>query len=1327
MDVQTLLIGLGVFVISALLIWLITSMTVRERPFEERMEHQRQMERELLLLDSRQSKHSPGTKKDKAKKKQSKKAKAVADNDVGNGLRNLADKEKDNGVKAKTSKMVELDIDPTVIETSADEPTIFTSKKKTSKSASPPVGGGKPILTNKGEKSAVRQSDEAPVMVHSRSVPKDAVELKHEHDRVDKQKLVKHTIAGRDEFAKEAGDKQVVGKHALEVVKGLGYSDVAPLVASSSTEVSKAPPAVNGASTNTKSKSHKQRESELHSDDAQGEVVVKAHVATTAASMQGPLVPDQQSKKKAKFNDTASIVGSSTEVDNLLECIHKSTLNDADARRIIDVLAARKLLTDDVAALTQTAESTKRGPKDPVVIFAKQLEEKKKEIEDEKHRTAVATDKVNELQHELSDMRQQMTAIIKQNNDQLTAQRQENVALAGHIKNLEAATAQLRTQVDPLKNQLAASHAEIQRITNENMHLAAKSQQLSGSEAKLDEMRQKVKIMDDALKSNALHNNTIENAKKTLEVKVQKLEEHNSFLEKSLRDTQIMAQHYNEAPEEMRKAELRIGTLTNELERVTAAAQRLEKELGAKQDELKLSENKLHDISRQKSEVEGRLRLADAQATELINSVKQKDLEIQASKAQLSEVLVELQLVREIPTSNSVVHNQPSEPAIEDSMVMSEVQMTSAAAPSGSSLLENGTSVESDKVELEKLREDLKHKEAECSKLRAELEILQHGDVDVQSECKDMKASLLSLTAQLGEMEKEQHETKSVLSQKEKQLIDVEARLLQKESDLAALKNHLDQKDADLANLESRVNQKDAEIADASSRLQQSTASSQDAETTIAPQSAEVPNMANFAELESRLRQKEADCVQLDDRLHQLDAKHADVVATLQQKEAVLVDVEARLHQREADYSDVTDRIKLKESEAGALEADLTGIKSSLQQRDAELEELRSCLHEKEAIVAAFETQLRQKESELAAIASETGQKQAESCEDATKQQALSDQLESIMGERNDLQTRLSKSEEEVDSLKRNLEDALLLKDNLNTYVDQVKELQSEIERLKLENSTLKESLNGMQSDLQASRTDGDATRQQELDSLHALLEEQRQNATRLEESLELAKNGGDDWLQVTETLRRLFPDRDISNESLKQHSWLSKFEQDVQQHLHKLSTAETDLCNLQSELDHSREAENKLSAQVQHYKNVLSETESILKRLQETVESEDQKNLQKVKLSEMNLQTANEELCKLREEMKGMHKTSECQDSIAERLQDTVETEEQKNLQIQLQTATEELCKLRDEMKGMHRTSECFTGASIPSVDHAECLIRKDMSKRHSLTELSKETEDAV
>lgn len=35
-----------------------------------------------------------------------------------------------------------------------------------------------------------------------------------------------------------------------------------------------------------------------------------------------------------------------------------------------------------------------------------------------------------------------------------------------------------------------------------------------------------------------------------------------------------------------------------------------------------------------------------------------------------------------------------------------------------------------------------------------------------------------------------------------------------------------------------------------------------------------------------------------------------------------------------------------------------------------------------------------------------------------------------------------------------------------------------------------------MQSDLQASRTDDDATRQQELDSLRALLEEQRQNAT---------------------------------------------------------------------------------------------------------------------------------------------------------------------------------------------------------------------------------------
>jgi len=49
---------------------------------------------------------------------------------------------------------------------------------------------------------------------------------------------------------------------------------------------------------------------------------------------------------------------------------------------------------------------------------------------------------------------------------------------------------------------------------------------------------------------------------------------------------------------------------------------------------------RIQDMSRQKSEVEGRLRLADTQITELANTVRQKDAELQVGIKLLQSVTV---------------------------------------------------------------------------------------------------------------------------------------------------------------------------------------------------------------------------------------------------------------------------------------------------------------------------------------------------------------------------------------------------------------------------------------------------------------------------------------------------------------------------------------------------------------------------------------------------------------------------------------------------------------------------------------------------------------
>ena len=70
------------------------------------------------------------------------------------------------------------------------------------------------------------------------------------------------------------------------------------------------------------------------------------------------------------------------------------------------------------------------------------------------------------------------------------------------------------------------------------------SRQLSGSEAKLEEMRQRVKVMDDALKANALSTNALENAKKNLEAKVKMYEDKLPHLENSLVSWDCMSAYF---------------------------------------------------------------------------------------------------------------------------------------------------------------------------------------------------------------------------------------------------------------------------------------------------------------------------------------------------------------------------------------------------------------------------------------------------------------------------------------------------------------------------------------------------------------------------------------------------------------------------------------------------------------------------------------------------------------------------------------------------------------------------------------------------------------
>ena len=182
----------------ALLIWLITSLTVRERPFEERLEEQRKMEQELLRIGGGKQ---AGAKKEKPKKNKKKLKGGANGFEMAGGV---GEKGVENISKTKTTKMVELELDPEVIETSLSEPpvNIFDKRRRSStsgtKPGSPTTSAMRPILVNREEKSQVHQRPEnAQTELFHRHVHKDEVELKHDREgkKVDVQQQQKAATA----------------------------------------------------------------------------------------------------------------------------------------------------------------------------------------------------------------------------------------------------------------------------------------------------------------------------------------------------------------------------------------------------------------------------------------------------------------------------------------------------------------------------------------------------------------------------------------------------------------------------------------------------------------------------------------------------------------------------------------------------------------------------------------------------------------------------------------------------------------------------------------------------------------------------------------------------------------------------------------------------------------------------------------------------------------------------------------------------------------------------------------------------------------------------
>lgn len=171
MDVQVVVIGAVVFVISAVLIYLISAFTMKEKTFEEviaEQKRQQEAEKEKAKLEKKQEKDV----RRKFKKKEKGKDKSPQSSPHGSA----------SDHEGKDHKMVEYELEPEIIEPLEAKP-LKQSKKKEKPAKS--------ILHNKDEKTPVVPESLMQQIIHTGPPPKDDLELKHIHEREKEQKAKK--------------------------------------------------------------------------------------------------------------------------------------------------------------------------------------------------------------------------------------------------------------------------------------------------------------------------------------------------------------------------------------------------------------------------------------------------------------------------------------------------------------------------------------------------------------------------------------------------------------------------------------------------------------------------------------------------------------------------------------------------------------------------------------------------------------------------------------------------------------------------------------------------------------------------------------------------------------------------------------------------------------------------------------------------------------------------------------------------------------------------------------------------------------------------------
>ncbi|XP_064624143.1 ribosome-binding protein 1-like isoform X15 [Lineus longissimus] len=313
----------------------------------------------------------------------------------------------------------------------------------------------------------------------------------------------------------------------------------------------------------------------------------------------------------------------------------------------------------------------------------------------------------------------------------------------------------------------------------------------------------------------------------------------------------------------------------------------------------------------------------------------------------------------------------------------------------------------------------------------------------------------------------------------------------------------------------------------------------------------------------------------------------------------------------ETECAFLKNRLQQFESSHGAavgdLESKLKEAHGSKSELDNKIRHLESLIAEKDKLVKAKESEMKEVVEENRELRS-CRQRQAGEGEESPKKPAGAPNGDVHPEEKIESKIAITEHEKILNQLQSDMQ----------TKDSTIATLQNDLESQKKKNNDLREK---NWKAMEALNKAEDGVKQRIADALHS--NKSGEKDKQILDLLHLLKENSTTIVQeeinkVRQKLSKIFPDISVDIDDEENSDWWDEFEEKAKDHI--TSVARRQSMHVEVKLNESLEVQTKLQTQVEHYKTVLGDTESMLNKLQSSVETEEKKWQEKLSVTEKEL-----------------------------------------------------------------------------------------------------------